>query len=384
MAIICCLLILSSFGLIAQTAEEEKPKNWALTGYAKSMQGLFSTSFPGIGSSVFTDNFLHNRLNFKWYPSDNITFRAEMRNRFFFGEFTRLLPGFKDNLKTSGNDVLNMQLLNIGDEVILHSILDRLYFEYSKDKLEIRLGRQRVNWGINTIWNPHDIFNAFSFTDFDYEERPGSDALRIKYYTGFTSSIEFAAKAFDDPDEIVAGFLFKLNKWNYDFQILTGWSYSDAVLGLGWAGSLKQVGFKGEASTFISTNDSIANSFTGTISFDYSFKKGIFLSAGMLYNASQNVNADLFSFELSARNLYPYKWSVITSVSYPFNPIISGNLALIYSPVDSHPLFFNPTLTYSIAQNVDINLVGQILFQKVVDNYESPTKVGYLRIKWSF
>ena len=367
--------------IIAQT---EEPKNWTLSGYAKSMQGLFATEFPGLGSALFTDNFLHNRLNFKWYPNNEWTVRAELRNRFFFGELTRTLPGFKESLKTGGNDVLNLQLLNIGNKVILHSILDRLYLEYNKEKLEIRLGRQRINWGINTVWNPHDIFNAFAFTDFDYEERPGSDALRIKYYTGFTSSIELAIKAFNDTEEIVAGMLWKLNKWNYDFQILTGWSHRDVVLGGGWAGNIKQIGFKGEASVFISTVDSINHTFAGTISLDYSFKKGLFLSTGLLYNGTDNQNADLFAFDLSARNLYPYNWSIFSSASIPFNPIITGSLALIYSPVDFNPLFINPTITYSIAQNVDINLIGQILLQGNGKHYNSPTQVGFLRVKWSF
>jgi len=364
--------------------DEKKPKNWSLTGYAKSMQGLFKTEFPGVGDAFFTDNFLHNRLNFKWYPSNNWTFKVDLRNRFFFGELSRIVPGFKESLKTGGNDVLNFQLLNIGDKVIFHSIIDRLYAEYNKENWEVRLGRQRINWGINTIWNPHDIFNAFSFTDFDYEERPGSDALRVKYYTGFASSIELAVKAFDDPDNIVAGLLWKTNKWNYDFQVLSGWAQRDVVVGLGWAGNIKQVGFKGEASTFISTIDSVANNFTGTISLDYSFKKGLFLSGGVLFNASENIDANLFAFELSARNLYPYKWSIISSISYPINPLVSGSFSVIYSPVDGHPLFFNPNLTYSIAQNVDINIVGQILLQGDGDNYFSPTQVGYLRVKWSF
>lgn len=271
--LVFCISFLLCMNLFAQ---EDKPKNWVLTGYAKSMQGIFKTQFPGVGNALFSDNFLHNRLNFKWYPNNDLTFKAELRNRFFFGEFPRIVPGFKESLKVDGNDVLNLQLLNVGDQVILHSIIDRLYLEYNKNNWEIRLGRQRVNWGINTVWNPHDIFNAFSFTDFDYEERPGSDAIRVKYYTGFAGSIEFAAKAFDNKDEIVAGLLWKTNKWNYDFQILAGWAQRDAVAGLGWAGNIKQVGFKGEASAFISTIDDVDHTFAATISMDYSFKKDYF------------------------------------------------------------------------------------------------------------
>ena len=48
----------------------------------------------------------------------------------------------------------------------------------------LRIGRQRINWGVNLAWNPNDLFNAYSLIDFDYQERPGSDAIRFQYYMG--------------------------------------------------------------------------------------------------------------------------------------------------------------------------------------------------------
>jgi len=98
-----------------------KEKNWNLQGYTKSMQGLFHLNIPGLGDQTISDNFLHNRLNFNWYPSDNWTFKAGLRTRFFFGEFSKTNPGFKENLNTSGNDILNLTLLNTGEKAILHS-----------------------------------------------------------------------------------------------------------------------------------------------------------------------------------------------------------------------------------------------------------------------
>ncbi len=362
-------------------------KNWALSGYTKSLQGLYWIKEPTFGiDEVINDVFLHNRLNFKWFLHKNWTFKAELRTRFFFGELSKsnFFPDFKENLKEGNNDVLNLQWLNLGNQVILNSVFDRLYLEYSKEKWEVRLGRQRINWGINTVWNPHDIFNAFTFTDFDYEERPGADALRIKYYTGVASSLELAFKAFGDTEKIVGGLLWKANKWNYDFQTLAGWANRDVVLGVGWAGAIKNVGFKGEMSGFLSTNDAVAHTFAGTVSFDYIFKKGMYLSWGLLYNATENTNSNLFAFDLSARNLYPYKWASIVSLSHPITPLFTGALAIIYSPVEAHPLFINPTLTYSISQNVDINLIGQIFLQQNANKYRSPINIAYLRIKWSF
>ncbi len=35
------------------------------------------------------DNLIHNRLNFKAYLNQKITFAAELRNRFFIGDMVR-------------------------------------------------------------------------------------------------------------------------------------------------------------------------------------------------------------------------------------------------------------------------------------------------------
>ena len=84
------------------------------------------------------------------------------------------------------------------DSVVFNTTIDRVFLEYNKNDWEVRVGRQRINWGINLAWNPNDVFNAYSFFDFDYEERPGSDAIRIRKYTGIASSVELAANITDD------------------------------------------------------------------------------------------------------------------------------------------------------------------------------------------
>ncbi len=387
------ILVFFYFGLANYCIAQEEvavPKKYSISGYVKSMHGLFHISEPALNfDTTLIDAFIHNRINFEWFPNEKFTFKAEMRNRLFYGQLSNspLFPGFKEGLKTGGNDVINMQLLNVGDDIILHSIFDRFYGEYTNGSWEVRLGRQRINWGINTVWNPHDIFNAYSFTDFDYEERPGSDALRVKYYTGFAGSIELAIKAFDDPDEIVAGLLWKTNKNNYDYQFLLGWAERDLVLGAGWAGAIKNLGFKGEASYFVAAEENNTNAFAATVSLDYAFPNGTFIATGLLYNyqgSESSSSANIFAFELSARNLYPFTWSIFNAVNYSFTPLLSSGLSVIYSPVQPHLLFLNPTLTYSLSQNIDIDLIGQVIFQKGVEKYRSPTQVVYLRGKWSW
>ena len=271
-------------------------------------------------------------------------------------------------------------------------MIDRLYLEYVKNNLEVRVGRQRINWGINTVWNPNDIFNAFAFTDFDYEERPGSDAIRIKYYTGIASSVEVATRIFNvfekdslKQEKIIAG-LWKINKWNYDFQLLAGYVKNDLAIGGGWAGNIKNASFKGEFTYFYALEDSVQHAFAATLGWDYSFSNSLYINAGYLYNSIGASNADvsnLFQFELSARNLYPYKHAIFAQTSYPFSPLINAGVAVIYSPVNVHPLFVNPTFTLSITENWDLDFIGQIVFNDS-GKYSSPLQAFFIRLKFSY
>ncbi|MFQ5448019.1 MAG: hypothetical protein ACE5FF_13920, partial [Saprospiraceae bacterium] len=119
---------------------------------------------------------------------------------------------------------------------------------------------------------------------------------------------------------------------------------------------------------------------------DYTFSNQIYLNAGLLYNSTGTTGSgasDLFTFELSARNLYPYRYAVLVQVMYPLTPLLNGNLIAVYSPGEANALFVNPALTYSLAQNWDLDVVLQVIFQKE-EKYESPVQAGFLRVKWSF
>ena len=76
----------------------------------------------------------------------------------------------------------------------MYTNFDRANVKWTLDKFELTVGRQRINWGQNLIWNPNDIFNAYNFFDFNYVERPGSDAVLMELFTGDFSSVQLAGK----------------------------------------------------------------------------------------------------------------------------------------------------------------------------------------------
>lgn len=372
-----------SSGIVWYSAAQNR---LTFSGYTKDLVSAIHIRDVG----TLWDNLIHNRTVVVWHADTAWTIRADLRTRIFYGDQSGT-PFFRENIDRAANDVLDLSAgLRFGDRGYVHTYLDRMYVQYAKDNLEIRAGRQRINWGINTLWNPNDIFNAYAFIDFDYEERPGSDAISVRYYTGDLSSIEIIGKAGDrDRDGAIAG-LWRTHAGRYDLQFLGGYLAQSRyiVLGGGWAGSLKNWGFKGEGSVFLPAADSGQTGAAVSAGWDYVFRSGMFVGFGGLYNALGRTSGtldDLFAFEISARNLYPFRWTVNASVGYPLHPLFTASFTGVYSLARSHPVFAGPAFTWSALRDLDVDLVGQLIFNKTTDRqYVSPVQAVFLRIKWSY
>ena len=352
-----------------------------LGGYMKNLETMV---FSPLAEDPAVDILFHNRLNAEISYNKKLTFKMGMRNRLLIGESAEQ-PGFVNSILSVQNGLMDLSWNWWNDTgVIGLTEWDRLYVNYSYKNWQFRMGRQRIN----LFWNPNDIFNAYAFTDFDYEERPGVDAALIRKYWGFASSVEVAVAPAENWEDWIMGTRLQTNWKGYDIQFIAGKFEDDVVGGLGWAGHLGNVGFKGEMSYFVQADSSDHQAFTGTLSAEYIFGSGVFLTGGFLYNSQGQSNApvsEIFRANIDAKNLYPYETALFMQSSYQFTPLLTGGGAVIYSFNNSHPLFISPSFTYSMATNWDLDLIGQIaLFQLQQQQYQSLVNAVFLRVKYSF
>jgi hypothetical protein len=245
---------------------------------------------------------------------------------------------------------------------------------------------------MNLVWNPNDIFNVYSYFDVDYEERPGSDALRFQIYPNFTSTAEIAAKV-DSGENVTAAALYRFNIWNYDIQVIGGILNSeDVVGGLGFSGNLKGAALRGELSWFRSTkgfNDTTGYIMT-SLGFDYVLQNSLMIQAEFLFSdlpSSIQGFQEFYAGPLSVKNLAFTKYSLFAAASYPVNPLLQGSLAGMYFP-KLEGFFAGPSLSYSLNDNTDISLFIQHfsgkLDQAASDGERQKLSICYLRLKWNF
>ena len=365
------LLIPLSFNGLSQNL---KP-SFSLNGYVKYLPTYMDYSF----FESENNHLIHNRINMRGYFGDNLSLGLELRNRVFFGDVPTI---------QTDEGLLDMSY-NIfrEDKFIMHSMIDRLWLKYQKDKIEISVGRQRVNWGVNTIWNNNDLFNAYNFIDFDYIERPGSDVIRFIYTGDNLTSFELVYLPSERKGYSLAG-LYKLNSFGYDFQILAANYFEDIVIGGGWAGNLKNAGFKGELSYFID-KENIKNSLSFSTSIDYSTKNGFYFLGSYLYNSNGlnesnflsliNINANV----LSPKNLMPSKHSYLLQVSKPITPPLNSSLNILYGH-GIKLLYISPTFSYDINSRLDAGIITQFFFLDNFGDFKNLLKGYYLQLKYSF
>ena len=372
-------------------AQDQVESKWkdkiSFSGYLRYMN---SSSVINSDSTI-KDNLIHNRLRIKLDLNSRFNAVVEMRNRAFFGQATKINPNLGNILN---NDLGELDLSFVPydqKELVIHSIFDRAYIKYSSDKWELRIGRQRINWGVNLAWNPNDLFNAYSLIDFDYQERLGVDALRLQYYIGEMSTIELSAQPGMSIDESIFAGLWKFNLNGSDFQFLFGNYYEDVAIGFGLATNIKNAGVTIESTYFNPKNNSkTSEGLSTSFSVDYSTKSGIYFNSSFLFNSlgstKKSTDDNLFgSFltDISAKRLMPSKLTYFTQVSGNFTPAINGSMTIFHMKGEEM-LLMMPSITYEIKENLDTMLLAQLIYNQIESNFNFMGVGIFLRCAYNF
>lgn len=378
--LILTIILLKTGSVLCQ----EKPKFVTINGYLSSM---YSVMFDSIKGPFVNDNLLHNRLNLKGYINEHITFASEFRNRLFIGDQVESNTSYAESIgRDQGLVDLSWNIFN-EQSFFLNTTIDRIWIDFNYGKFQTRIGRQRINWGQTLVWNPNDIFNAYSFFDFDYVERPGSDAIRFQYYPNSSSALELAVKA-DNENRVTAATLYRFNKSGYDIQFLAGYANSkDLVAGAGWSGATGSVSVRGEVTWFQPAKGFSDSLGTGifTVGLDKTFRNNSMAQIQFMYcNNPMDLSGfnSLYSGNISAKDLAFSRFTAFGQYSYPITPLLNASASAMWFP-DLKGYFAGPSIDYSLAENVDFSLIWQH-FESKSTGTRTTINLGFLRLKYSF
>ncbi|MFA8450974.1 MAG: hypothetical protein ACEPOW_09800 [Bacteroidales bacterium] len=380
--------LLFLFFLLTNTIAQKKDmgKQFIPKGYLQNLGTLWMPSSSNEWKGLQTEQL---RLDFN--PRFSKSFQANLgiRNIFSFGSIAQLYYSIYQDDVYKDKGYLNLSWrYSSNQSYVLYSILDRANVSYTYKNLEVSVGRQRINWSQNLVWNPNDIFNTFNYFDFDYIERPGSDAVLIQYYTGETSSLQIAAKL-DKENQLTAASMFKFNRWNYDFQVLAGVIPNDITLGFGWSGGIGGAGFNGECTYLLPRKKLSFQSSQIIISSgaNYTFQNQLYVHISGIFNSlggTKQGGSFIYSDRmLSIKDLTVSRYSLFGEFTYPVTPLITVGLAGIWNP-DDHSSYYSPSFSFSLSKNVDLLLLAQILNGKSSSEFAQYGQFYFMKLKYSF
>lgn len=372
-------------------------------GYLKDMLSWTNGRIEGVPSAVGDwQNTLQARLNINFYWQNStltVQSRHLLESRKNYRDMRNLLA-----LYEADNGFTDFSTSHyFSDSHYYRGEIDRIYLDWSAGNWQVTAGKQRIAWGSALVWNVTDFFNPFNILDFDYEEKPGSDALRVQYYTGPTSQLDIAISPTDNRRKHMLAARWLLNVHNYDINILAAWQKEKQRYGLNWAGAIAGAGFRGEAvytkpnlyynPYFASGDERMAAIvykwdtayWNLVLSLDYTFANSLYLHGEYLYNeAGSRKNAAQREFIiLQTGELSAAKNNLFLELAYDITPLLRGDYFILANP-DDRSVLHVPSLQYSLSDNWELYALAFISRGSTLSSYGSYPAQYFLRLKVSF
>lgn len=369
-------------------------QQYDFTGYVKYAPLLVKNDM--LNNQVKNVHIVYNRMNFKWYLLENLTTGFELRHDYQYGTSSvKNFYGMNPFEPTETFFKLKKKWISNNNE-LLESEFNRLWLDYTIQKFQLIIGRQRMSWGQSWVWNPTDVFNPVSAISLDAEEKPGTDAARLIWYFGDLSNVEIAVSPNHKKENQTAMMMIKTNFNSYDYQLLGGWNKNQPIIGGGWSGQIVDGGFRGEwlyrfkrknnlesaEKLFVADN---RENLTIVVSGDYQFENSLYLHTEIMTNKNGVADSTII-YSLQSQlngNLSAAKTSIFTEISYDMTPLVKARLFTIVNPNDQSFLVA-PSISWSVAQNLDFD---STFYQSVGSTISEFGNIGTLflaRLKWSF
>jgi hypothetical protein len=226
--------------------------------------------------------------------------------------------------------------------------------------------------------------------DFDYEERPAVDALRIQYYTGGVSKVELAVKPGTSLSPAIFASQWSTNQWDYDFHFLGGAREGNWFAGTGWAGDIAGGGFRGEfvvsrVPEHLRKIGSNAVMSSAAVSGDYTFPSSLYVHTEFLYN-SEGVTSDVSLARTRAQALgllSPSRWAIFQELGLNVSPLVRADVFALLNPVDRSSAVV-PSATWSVLTNLDVTFLALFFGGDHLTEFGNLGTAAYVRGKWSF
>ncbi len=349
-SILACLLFLPAASGLGQTFD--------LAGYAKN---LTVQSRSVVDDESFILNTSRFRLKGSIAANDAVEAELWLDSELLSGDFLQTLD-FQLSRAIARPTFVDLEwTVEEQSHYQLRQSLFRAFAKITAGSAEVTVGRQRIAWGTGFAWNPTDLLNPYNPIAIELQERTGVDAVHVAIPLGNLSRLEAAFAP--GRKRLRSSYAARLttNFHEYDLSLMAGHFRDDTALGTDFAGYLGDAGFRGEfAYTF---RDDDSDYLRAVVNLDYSFPHDFYALVEFYYNGQGQSDKARYNLldVLNGETFNLAKLYTAASVSKSISPLLNAGIYSIVNLNDRSSLI-GPTLTYSLATNLEISANTYLLF----------------------
>lgn len=249
------------------------------------------TVYHSVNTGPYQNGAFEGRLIHTVFFSENVSFDTHYEAVLSTGDTRELVqdlnqtyPGILSDAllpQTEPNDDHRLMSLSaiIRDESrdLVYHRLDRLFLTLNASSGTLRIGRQALTWGNGFLFNPMDLFNPFSPTDFERDYKVGDDMahLQIPNLAGGECQLLYVPRRDPDTGDVGWDQASLAGKYHFsigvtELDVITAHHYEDHVVGLGSRGYLADAAWRMDT-TWTLTQDRSQDFLSIAANLDYSW-----------------------------------------------------------------------------------------------------------------
>lgn len=254
-----------------------------------------------------------------------------------------------------------------------HSLY-RAHLKVPLGPLDVRVGRQQLNWARTFLWSSFDRFNPYNPLQLEPDERQGVDALQLTWTLKEPNSLEAVAVGADDANAQAFGIRYRTHAGKTDIDALVADFGLTRAVGVAAAGQWGDAGWRLEATRNRrqrNTPDVKAYDFNDLVlGIDYTFTTQTTLLVEALYRGDGADRSQSYDWNalLAGRRTTLARRYLGAVIRQDLEPIAGLDLTLLHNLDDSSSAVI-PTLRYSPGRYEDLQFrVGIQYFEGASDS----------------
>ncbi|HAK60018.1 MAG TPA: hypothetical protein DCO77_06485 [Nitrospiraceae bacterium] len=260
----------------------------------------------------------------------------------------------------------------------VHLAIDRLSARWSRDRVDITLGRQPVNLATTYYFTPNDFFAPFAAQSFYRVYKPGVDAARAEVRLGDLSQLSLVSVLgyqsgdqdsdtgwSDSPEGYRTSAVARASTVAGDFEwaVIGGTVRESDIIGgsfqgelFGWLG-LRAEGHRSESETAAGPRATEA-----VVGFEHKWESSLNIRLEQFYHGSGANSVSKYS----PGTAYLARNYTALGVGYEFTPLWIGEFLTLFNWID-HSALLTANAVYSLSDERELSLIAGVPIGKKPD-----------------